>query len=584
MEKINEEKLLLFKDLNLSPNVLKAISEMGFEVPTPIQAQSIPPLLEGKDVIGQAQTGTGKTAAFGIPMIEAINPAQLEVQSIILCPTRELAIQVAEEIGHLSKYVKGIRILPIYGGQAIDRQFRALKSGVNIVIGTPGRVMDHLNRGTLKLNKVKILVLDEADEMLNMGFIDDIEEILKQVPSERQTVLFSATMPPPILKITKKYQSDPLIVKVTHKELTVSGVEQCYYEVRDREKLELLTRLLDINQPKLSLIFCNTKRGVDDLVEHLNARGFQSDALHGDMKQSQREKIMGRFRNSKIDILVATDVAARGIDVENIDAVFNYDFPQDEEYYVHRIGRTARAGKKGTSFSFVTPREIYRLKDIKKYTNAKIQRVNLPSVTDVETAKLNKFTSKIRETIRKGNLNEYLRKLENVLETQAVDSEGEEVTLIELSAALFKIAFESSSGVEKAAALKEKYLERMSSSSYSDRSSSDRSSSRRSSSRKTSSGRSSPGRSSSGRSSSGRTKRVFLNIGKNQNASPKDILGAICGETGIDSDMIGSIDMFENFTFVDIDKNAVEKVIDSMRGASIKGKKINIEIAKEGKR
>jgi ATP-dependent RNA helicase DeaD len=569
MEKTKEENNLLFKDLNLSPNVLKAILDMGFEEPTPIQSQAIPPLLEGKDVIGQAQTGTGKTAAFGIPMIESINPAQHEVQSIILCPTRELAIQVAEEIGHLCKYVKEIRILPIYGGQAIDRQFRALKSGVNIVIGTPGRVMDHLDRGTLKLDKVKMVVLDEADEMLNMGFIDDIEEILKQVPRERQTVLFSATMSQPILKITKKYQRDPLIVKITHKELTVSGIEQYYYEVREREKLELLTRLLDINQPKLSLIFCNRKRGVDDLVEHLNARGFQSDALHGDMKQIQRERIMKKFRENKIDILVATDVAARGIDVENIDAVFNYDFPQDEEYYVHRIGRTARAGKKGSSFSFVTPKEIFRLKDIKKYTNAKIQRVNIPSVTDVETAKLNKFTGRIKETISKGNLNEYLRKLEIMLETQALDGVGDDVTLIELSAALFKIAYESTLGGEKAAPVKEKFSDRMSSSSYSGRSSSERSSSRRSS---------------SGRTSSGRTKRVFLNIGKNQKATPGDIVGAICGEAGIDSGMIGSIDMFENFTFVDIDKNAVENVIESMRGAAIKGKKINIEIAKEGKR
>lgn len=436
MNKSNSSKneISLFSDLNISPIILKAITELGYETPTPIQAQAIPILLEGKDILGQAQTGTGKTAAFGIPLIETIDTHARSVQAIILCPTRELAIQVTEDLAHLSKYKKDIRLLSIYGGQSIERQIKALKSGVNIVVGTPGRVQDHIDRGTLKLDGVRIVVLDEADEMLNMGFREAIEEILTEVPKERQTVLFSATMPPPILKLTKKFQNNPVEVKIHHKEITVPGIEQFYFEIREREKLDLLAILLDINQFKLSLIFCNTKRAVDNLVEHLNARGFLADALHGDLRQQQRDQVMKKFRSGNLDILVATDVAARGLDVDDIDAVFNYDFPQDEEYYVHRIGRTGRAGRTGIAFSFVTAKEIFRLKDIKRYTNAKMVRMTVPTATDVEEARMNKTIEKLNTIINSDELSGYVRKIEGML--------TEDITLTELAAALLRLATE----------------------------------------------------------------------------------------------------------------------------------------------
>ena len=339
-----------FEELEIDSRIIRAITDMGFEEATPIQAKAIPMVLSGADVIGQAQTGTGKTAAFGIPMLERVNPKDKHLQALVLCPTRELAIQVADEIRRLAKYMHGIKVLPIYGGQDIVKQIRSLKSGVQIVIGTPGRVMDHMRRKTVKFDHVEMVTLDEADEMLNMGFREDIETILEKVPKERQTVLFSATMPKPILEITGKYQEDAQMIKVVRKELTVHNIEQYYFEVSPKSKEEVLSRLLDIYNPTLSIIFCNTKRQVDELVSNLKGRGYFAEGLHGDMKQQQRDRVMNSFRNGRTDILVATDVAARGIDVDDVDIVFNYDLPQDEEYYVHRIGRTGRAGKSGLAF------------------------------------------------------------------------------------------------------------------------------------------------------------------------------------------------------------------------------------------
>ncbi len=435
MDNIIEKETVLFSDLNLSAPVMKAIADLGFEQPTPIQALSIPVLMEGRDVLGQAQTGTGKTASFGIPLIEKITTASKLPQALIMCPTRELAIQVTEDLVHYAKYRKEIKILSIYGGQSIDRQINSLKAGASIICGTPGRIQDHLDRGTLKISEVKTVILDEADEMLNMGFKDAIEKILSNIKEKHQTVLFSATMPPPIMKLTKKYLVDPVEVKIVHKDLTVPGIEQFYYEIREKDKLNLLSSLLDIHQYKLSLVFCNTKRGVDDLVEHLSARGYTADALHGDMRQQQRDKVMNKFRNQKLDILVATDVAARGLDVNDIDAVFNYDFAQDEEYYVHRIGRTGRAGKKGCSYSFVTAKEIYKLRDIKKYTNAKIVRMEIPTESDVETAKSNKFSDRIQKEIKSEQLGKYIKMIEEMV--------NDDVTLSELSAALLKIVYDN---------------------------------------------------------------------------------------------------------------------------------------------
>lgn len=334
-----------FDELELQPQILRGIKAMGFEEATPIQSQAIPVVMSGSDVIGQAQTGTGKTAAFGIPILQTVDPSNKKTQVIILSPTRELAIQVADEIRALAKYMHGVKVLPVYGGQEISKQIRSLKGGAQIIIGTPGRVMDHLRRRTIRCDHVNKIVLDEADEMLNMGFREDIETILEYIPEPHQTILFSATMPKPILEITKKYQKDAVTIKVVKKELTVPSIDQFYYDVKRKEKIDVLSRLLDYYDPKLSLVFCNTKRKVDELTNELQGRGYFAEGLHGDMKQSQRDRVMNNFRKGKTDILVATDVAARGIDVDDVEAVFNYDIPQDDEYYVHRIGRTGRAGR-----------------------------------------------------------------------------------------------------------------------------------------------------------------------------------------------------------------------------------------------
>ena len=420
-----------FKDLKLSKEIQKAITDMGFEEATPIQSYSIPYMLEGKDVIGQAQTGTGKTAAFGIAALERIDPQNKGVQAVILCPTRELAIQVSEELKKLSKYQRGIDILPVYGGQPIDRQIRALKKGVQIIIGTPGRVMDHMERRTLKMDGVKMIVLDEADEMLDMGFREDIETIMKRIPKERQTILFSATMSRAILDLAKKYLTKPQMIKLENKEMTVPNVEQFYYEVKSQAKPEVLARLIDINDLKLSLVFCNTKRRVDELVDNLKTRGYLADGLHGDLQQRQREIVMSRFRKREIEILVATDVAARGIDVGDIEAVFNYDIPPDDEYYVHRIGRTARAGKAGRAFSFVTGKEVYRIRQIQQFTKSKIIAQKVPSVSDIEEIKTNLILEKVKGIVDAGHLGEYNNLVEKLIQ--------EDYTSLDVAAALLKM-------------------------------------------------------------------------------------------------------------------------------------------------
>ena len=374
----------------LDQRIVRAIGDMGFTTFTPIQQQAIPYLLEGKDIIGQAQTGTGKTAAFGIPMIQMIQPELRKVQGIILCPTRELAIQAAEELRKLSKYMQGIKVLPIYGGQDINKQISALR-GVQIIVGTPGRVMDHMRRHTIKLGDIRMVVLDEADEMLNMGFREDMETILGQIPVEHQTALFSATMPKPILEITGKFQKDARMVKVAAKELTIPLVSQKYYRIKNQDKDAACVRLLEYYQPKLCLIFCNTKTKVDEVTEMLKLHGFHAEGLHGDLSQHQRDVAMGRFRNGSTGILVATDVAARGIDVDDVEAVINYDVPQDIEYYVHRIGRTGRAGRTGRSFTFVTAREIFRIREIEKLCRTKVEEKKLPGASKVLTAKADKY-------------------------------------------------------------------------------------------------------------------------------------------------------------------------------------------------
>lgn len=406
----------LFSELGISPESLKAINRMGFEQASPIQAEAIPVLMQGRDVVGQSQTGSGKTLAFAVPAIEKVDPLQRCVQALILCPTRELAVQVSEEVHKLSFFKRGIHVLPIYGGQSYERQYDGLRQGAQIVIGTPGRVMDHMRRGSLRLNAVKMVILDEADVMLDMGFRDDIEFILKAVPPERQTVFFCATLPRAIQDLIQTYAREPQNVRIEQKTLTVPTVEQVYYEVDRRFKIELLTRLIDIHDLKLGIIFCNTKRMVDDLVDHLNAQGYSADRLHGDMGQAMRDRVMNKFRKSGLEFLVATDVAARGIDVDDVQVVFNYDLPYDAEDYVHRIGRTGRAGRSGRAISFVAGREVFQIQHIERFTKMKIKRCRPPTADEVEDARANVFLDKIRATLEEGKYQRQDTMIERLLE------------------------------------------------------------------------------------------------------------------------------------------------------------------------
>lgn len=527
-------EIVKFESLNISEPIIRAITDMGFEEATLIQAKAIPVALTGVDIIGQAQTGTGKTAAFGIPMIEKIDPKSKQLQAIVLCPTRELAIQVADEIRDLSKYMHGIKVLPIYGGQDIVKQIRSLKAGAQIVIGTPGRVMDHMRRKTVKFDNVGMVILDEADEMLNMGFREDIETILKEVPEDRQTVMFSATMSKPILEITKTYQKDAQLIKVIQKELTVPKIDQFYYEVRPKNKEEVLSRLIDIYAPKLSLIFCNTKRQVDELTTALQGRGYFAEGLHGDLKQAQRDRVMNGFRSGRTEILVATDVAARGIDVDDVEAVFNYDLPQDDEYYVHRIGRTGRAGRKGTAFSFVAGKEVYKLRDIQKYCKTKILLQPVPSVNDVANTKVEKVFDKVKNIISENELSPMVDMIEKHLNV-------EDFTALDMAAAFLKMYIGNEN--DELDSPKSVYSD------FGDTGAEEG------------------------------MVRLFINIGKKQNVRPGDILGAIAGESGMPGKLVGSIDMYDKYTFVEVPKEYAKDVLKVMQDARIKGKSINIEPA-----
>lgn len=407
---------LRYSDSGIHPDILKAVEEMGFETMTPIQEQAIPILLEGKDVIGQAQTGTGKTAAFAIPMIQNVDPQLKKPQGIILCPTRELAMQAAEEIRKLTKYMHGIKVLPVYGGQDIGRQIRALSQGVQIIVGTPGRVMDHLRRHTIKTKCIKMIVLDEADEMLNMGFREDIETVLADMPKEHQMALFSATMPQAILDITGTYQKNAVYIKMTPREITVAAIKQAYYRVAKRDKGEALCRLLDYYQPERSLIFCNTKRMVDEITGMLKERGYEAEGLHGDLSQGQRDTVMNLFRNGRCAILAATDVAARGIDVSGVDAVFNYDVPEDIEYYVHRIGRTGRAGRKGRAFTLISGREIFKIRDIERVCHTTIRERKIPTASDITKVKSGKLYGEAMQIMEERDLSDIKKSIQRAAE------------------------------------------------------------------------------------------------------------------------------------------------------------------------
>lgn len=378
----------------ISENIKKAISEMGFTVPTLIQEQAIPYILEGKDIIGQAQTGTGKTAAFAIPILDLIDLTDRRIQALILSPTRELAIQTSNEFSKIGRFFPDLEILPVYGGQHIEIQLRGLKRYPQIVIGTPGRLIDHINRKTLDLSDVSIVTLDEADEMLDMGFRDDINKILDMVPKKRQTLLFSATMPKPIIELSKKYLTEPVHIKIQDKTVSTDNTDQIYFEVKEKNKIEALTRLLDYHKTELAIVFCRTKTRVDELSKILSAFGYMASGLHGDLRQAQRDSIMSMFRQKKLQILVATDVAARGIDVDNIEIVFNFDLPQDAPSYTHRIGRTGRAGKSGKAFTFVSGNDVIKLKDIARITKSQISLGILPSRKETENLKIKEFIEK----------------------------------------------------------------------------------------------------------------------------------------------------------------------------------------------
>jgi ATP-dependent RNA helicase DeaD len=407
--------LVKFQDLGISPATMKALKRMGFEEATPIQAETIPLSLQNKDLIGQAQTGTGKTAAFGVPLVDKIDVANEVIQGIIIAPTRELAIQVSEELYKIG-YGKRTRVLSIFGGQDINRQIRALKKNPHIIVGTPGRILDHINRKTLRLDNVQTVILDEADEMLNMGFIDDIEAILSKIPTERQTLLFSATMPGPIRKMAERFMKDPEVVKVKAKEMTVPLIEQYYIETQEKTKFDILTRLLDIQSPELAIIFGRTKRRVDELSEALNLRGYTAEGIHGDLSQAKRMSVLRKFKEGTIDVLVATDVAARGLDISGVTHVYNFDIPQDPESYVHRIGRTGRAGKEGVAITFITYRERSYLQVVEKTTKRKMEKMIPPTVDQAIEGQQKAVMEKISQIIEENNLESYRNAADELLE------------------------------------------------------------------------------------------------------------------------------------------------------------------------
>ncbi|HEY0607585.1 MAG TPA: DEAD/DEAH box helicase [Herpetosiphonaceae bacterium] len=538
---------ITFEDLGLSEPTLKAIAELGYEEPTPIQARTINRMSEGVDVIAQAQTGTGKTAAFALPIIEKLDSNSRTPQALVLTPTRELAVQVAEAFHSYGKYQR-ISILPVYGGQPIDRQLRALDRGVQIVVGTPGRLLDHIRRGTLKLDRVGTVVLDEADEMLDMGFIEDIEAILQETPETRQTALFSATMPGPIAELARRYMRDPQRITVQAEQMTVPQIRQVYYEVGGRDKFEILARILDFETPTSAIIFCRTKSEVDSLGERLIARAFPAETLHGDLSQVQRDRVMGRFRSSQVELLVATDVAARGLDVEHVSHVINYDIPLDPEIYVHRIGRTGRAGRTGTAITLVTPRERRLLKIIERTINSQIQRMRLPTIADVVARRRESFKETLRETIAAGGLEQYTIMAEDL---------GEEYSPTDLAAAAFKLLMGEPQNPDEDKLAQEEIEEIE-----------DERDGRRRQRRDRSFG---PERGMA---------RLYIDVGRDDGVRPADIVGAIANEAGIPGRSIGAIELFERFSFVEVPNNHAERVMRALKRTTIRGRKISPSIAK----
>ncbi|MCM8710217.1 DEAD/DEAH box helicase [Clostridium sp. SYSU_GA19001] len=518
-----------FSDLGLNERVLRAIDDMGFEEPSHIQAEVIPVLLQGYDAIGQAQTGTGKTLAFGAPILSKFERIDGKIHTIILAPTRELAIQVNDELVRIAKYTK-VRTLPVYGGQPIERQIKALKGGIDIIVGTPGRVMDLMRRNIIDLSDIKFLVLDEADEMLDMGFIDDIEEIVKTANKDRQTMLFSATMPDEIKKLSKRYmKEDRKHISIVKNTMTVSTVSQYYYEVKQNSRFESFCRILDVEEPSSAIIFCKTKKGVDELVEAMQSRGYSVEGMHGDMNQNQRLNTLRKFKEGNLEFLVATDVAARGIDVENVTHVINYDLPQDIESYVHRIGRTGRANREGVAYSLVTPREYMTLKQIEKVTKSKIKRKDIPTIDDIFLAKYKNIFGRVKETLEQ---EEYKRFVPLAAELD------DEYNLVDVAAALMNILYNkevSFDYTENDIAAESNFV------------------------------------------------RLFLTVGRMDRLNPKTLLQFFNEYARANREDIGDIDLLEKFTFVDVSERVVDSIIKNCSGRKLCGRKVKIEVSKPRK-
>ena len=528
----SKPEITSFEDLNLDRKILAALKEMGFEEPSPIQKGAIPMALEGEDLIGQAQTGTGKTAAFGTPIIQKINEKDRHIQALVMSPTRELCIQVADEISKIGK-TKRIRVLPVYGGQPIERQIRSLKRGIQVVIGTPGRLLDHIRRGTIDLEYVNFLVLDEADEMLDMGFVDDMENIIKNVPPERQTMLFSATMPRPILSISKKYMRAPKVVAIHKEVVTAPTIDQYYYETRD--KVDGLCRILDTTDDCKMIIFCRTKKGVDELVIALATRGYEAEGLHGDLSQNQRDRVMKKFRSGQVDILVATDVAARGLDIDNITHVVNFDVPSDSESYVHRIGRTGRAGNTGVALTFITPREFRQLKLIERSIKTKIIRGTLPTDASVLERQREQIVSKMQTILEQDRYQDYLP----IVETLEKDYDVQDI-----AAAALKFMQEGAKALEEPA--EEESL---------------------------------PDALANTGAKPGMV-RLFVNIGRSSRVTVRDIVQSIAIEAEIPARSIGRISIYDKFSFVEVPMEHAEKVLAVMHRNTIRGCRVNMEPAK----
>ncbi len=561
-----------FNELGLSPEILKAVDKMGFEEASPIQTAVIPHGLAGKDVVGQSATGSGKTAAFAIPAIDKVDVKLRAVQVLVLCPTRELAVQVAEEFGKLAFFKKGLMEVPIYGGQSYERQFRALHAGAQVVIGTPGRVMDHMARGTLKLDALKVVVLDEADRMLDMGFRDDIEHILKAVPEQRQCLFFSATMPRQIQDLIKRYTRDPAWVRIEAHAQNAPQVEQIYFEVDRRSKIELLTRLVDYHDFRYGIIFCSTKIMVDELDEHLHARGYSTDRLHGDITQAQRTRVMDKFRRRGFEFLVATDVAARGLDVDDLEVVFNFDLPNDAEDYTHRVGRTGRAGRKGMAFTFVAGRELYKLQNMIHYGRLKIRRENIPSMDEVEEARGNVFFERLRATLEERKFKSHDEMIGRLLEQghTSTDIASALIHLLqgqEAEAAKPAKAVSAKTKAERIAANEAPPAASRPAAKYEqpvfEKPSGDRfAAQKRSFDRKPRTGRE-PGFST-----------VTFNVGRAQLITPADLVGKIAGVTRLPASVVGAIDIHEEHTLVDVAAEHAALVVAKLAGIRIKNQSL----------